>query len=365
MPARNSTLDVERDLDVTSATPDTTTRDDDDLVTTRDLDDLTLTPDLDDTVATRDLDEVAPAADLMRVYLNEIGRTPLLTAAEEVELARRIEAGVYAAELLRRHDAGEEKIPAQRRRDLAMVAQDGFAAKDHMLRANLRLVVSVAKKFSNRGVPLGDVIQEGNVGLVRAVEKFDYTKGFKFSTYAMWWIRQAIGRGLPELARTIRLPVHVNEEVAKVARARRELLSKLNRSPEFDEIAELTGLKPERVAELSRLGRDPISLDATVGDGDDTVFGDLLVDTGGVTTEDTVEHRAMIVQLHELVGRLPEREATIVRLRFGLHDGTPHTLDEIGRELGLTRERIRQLEKLALSKLRHPSVTQEMLDWAS
>jgi RNA polymerase sigma factor (sigma-70 family) len=319
----------------------------------------------DDTVATRDLDEVAPAADLMRVYLNEIGRTPLLSAAEEVELSRRVEAGVYAAELLRRHDDGEEKIPAARRRDLTLVAEDGAAAKDHMLRANLRLVVSVAKKFSNRGVPLGDIIQEGNVGLVRAVEKFDYAKGFKFSTYAMWWIRQAIGRGLPELARTIRLPVHVNEEVAKVARARRELLQSLNRSPDFDEIAELTGLTPARVAELSRLGRDPISLDATVGDQDDTVFGDLLVDTGGVTTEDTIEHRAMIDQLYEVVDRLPEREATIVRLRFGLHDGKPHTLDEIGRELGLTRERIRQLEKLALAKLRHPSVTQDMLDWAS
>jgi RNA polymerase sigma factor (sigma-70 family) len=369
MPARNSTLEAERVIDVTYDTFDDSvaTSDDDaaareDAATTRDEDSVATRDE--DIVATRDLDEVAPAADLMRVYLNEIGRTPLLSAAEEVELSRRIEAGVYARELLRRHDAGEEKIPAKRRRDLTLVAEDGAAAKDHMLRANLRLVVSVAKKFSNRGVPLGDIIQEGNVGLVRAVEKFDYAKGFKFSTYAMWWIRQAIGRGLPELARTIRLPVHVNEEVAKVARARRELLQKLNRTPEFDEIAELTGLKTERVAELSRLGRDPISLDATVGDGDDTVFGDLLVDTGGVTTEDTVEHRAMIGQLHEVIDRLPEREATIVRLRFGLYDGKPRTLDEIGRELGLTRERIRQLEKLALSKLRHPSVTQE-LDWAS
>jgi RNA polymerase sigma factor (sigma-70 family) len=349
MPTRSSTLQAEPVIDVTSDM----------------FDEIVVSRDDDDVVATRDLDEVAPAADLMRVYLNEIGRTPLLTAAQEVDLSRRIEAGVYAAELLRRHETGEEKIPAKRRRDLTMVARDGTAAKDHMLRANLRLVVSVAKKFSNRGVPLGDIIQEGNVGLVRAVEKFDYAKGFKFSTYAMWWIRQSIGRGMPELARTIRLPVHVNEEVSKVARARRELLQTLNRSPEFDEIAELTGLTPERVAELSRLGRDPVSLDSPVGDQDDTVFGDLLVDTGGVTTEDTVEHRAMVGQLHELVDRLPEREATIVRLRFGLHDGKPHTLDEIGRELGLTRERIRQLEKLALSKLRHPSVTQEMLDWAS
>jgi RNA polymerase sigma factor (sigma-70 family) len=349
MPTRSSTLQAEPVIDVTSDT----------------FDEVVVSRDDDDVVATRDLDEIAPAADLMRVYLNEIGRTPLLTAAQEVDLSRRIEAGVYAAELLRRHETGEEKIPAKRRRDLTMVARDGTAAKDHMLRANLRLVVSVAKKFSNRGVPLGDIIQEGNVGLVRAVEKFDYAKGFKFSTYAMWWIRQSIGRGMPELARTIRLPVHVNEEVSKVARARRELLQTLNRSPEFDEIAELTGLTPERVAELSRLGRDPVSLDSPVGDQDDTVFGDLLVDTGGVTTEDTVEHRAMVGQLHELVDRLPEREATIVRLRFGLHDGKPHTLDEIGRELGLTRERIRQLEKLALSKLRHPSVTQEMLDWAS
>jgi RNA polymerase sigma factor, sigma-70 family len=349
MPTRSSTVEAEPVIDVTSDTSD-------DGIATRDDDDV---------VATRDLDEVAPAADLMRVYLNEIGRTPLLSAAEEVELSRRIEAGVYAGELLRRHEAGQEKIPAKRRRDLATVAEDGSAAKDHMLRANLRLVVSVAKKFSNRGVPLGDLIQEGNLGLMRAVEKFDYAKGFKFSTYATWWIRQAIGRGLPELARTIRLPVHVNEEVAKVARARRDLLQTLNRSPEFEEIAELTGLTAARVAELSRLGRDPVSLDSPVGDQDDTVFGDLLVDTGGVTTEDTVEHRAMVGQLHELVGRLPEREATIVRLRFGLHDGKPHTLDEIGRELGLTRERIRQLEKLALSKLRHPSVTQEVLDWAS
>jgi RNA polymerase sigma factor (sigma-70 family) len=315
--------------------------------------------------ATRDLDEAAPASDLMRVYLNEIGRTPLLAAAEEVELAKRIEAGVYAAELLRRHDAGEERIPAKRRRDLALVAADGLSAKEHMLRANLRLVVSVAKKFGNRGVPLGDVIQEGNVGLVRAVEKFDYAKGFKFSTYAMWWIRQAIGRGLPELARTIRLPVHVNEEVAKVSRARRELSQRLGRSPEPEEIAELTGLAPARVVELGRIGRDPVSLDSPVGDEGDTKFGDLLVDTTGVTTESAVEHSDMVDRLNELIDHLPDREALIVRMRFGLYDGRAHTLDEVGRHLGLTRERIRQLEKLALAKLRHPSVADRLLDWAS
>jgi len=315
--------------------------------------------------ATRDLDEAAPAADLMRVYLNEIGRTKLLSAEEEVELAKRIEAGVYAAELLRRHDAGEEKITAKLRRELAVVAADGLAAKDHMLRANLRLVVSVAKKFGNRGVPLGDVIQEGNVGLVRAVEKFDYAKGFKFSTYAMWWIRQAIGRGLPELARTIRLPVHVNEEVAKVARARRDLLQKLGRAPETEEIAEVTGLEPARVIELGRIGRDPVSLDSPVGDEGDTNFGDLLVDTAGVTTESAVEHNDMVDRLNELIDRLPDREALIVRMRFGLYDGRAHTLDEVGKHLGLTRERIRQLEKLALAKLRHPSVTDRLLDWAS
>jgi RNA polymerase sigma factor (sigma-70 family) len=320
---------------------------------------------IDEIDATKDLDEVAPAADLMRVYLNEIGRTKLLSADEEVELAKRIEAGVYAAELLRRHDDGEDKVPAKRRRELAAVAADGLAAKDHMLRANLRLVVSVAKKFGNRGVPLGDVIQEGNVGLVRAVEKFDYTKGFKFSTYAMWWIRQAIGRGLPELARTIRLPVHVNEEVAKVSRARRDLVQQLGRAPEPEEIAEVTGLETARVIELGRIGRDPVSLDSPVGDDGDTKFGDLLVDTAGVSTESAVEHNDMVDRLGELIDRLPEREALIVRMRFGLYDGRTHTLDEVGKHLGLTRERIRQLEKLALAKLRHPSVTDRLLDWAS
>ncbi|MEP6762455.1 MAG: sigma-70 family RNA polymerase sigma factor, partial [Sporichthyaceae bacterium] len=201
-----------------------------------------------------DLDEVGPTTDLMRVYLSEIGRTPLLTAEQEVELAKAIEAGVDAEELLRRHEAREQKQPAARRRDLAVIAEEGRQAKQHMMRANLRLVVSVAKKFGNRGVPLLDVVQEGNVGLIRAVEKFDYAKGFKFSTYATWWIRQAISRGLPEQARTIRLPVHVNEDVAKVARARRELAQRLVNAPTDEEIAEISGHTPERVAELRSFG---------------------------------------------------------------------------------------------------------------
>ncbi|MDQ1641214.1 MAG: polymerase primary sigma factor [Actinomycetota bacterium] len=312
-----------------------------------------------------DLDEIGPTTDLMRVYLAEIGRTPLLTAAEEVDVAKRIEAGVYAEELLRRHEAGEERITAARRRDLARVAEDGRVAKAHMVRANLRLVVSVAKKFGNRGVPLLDVVQEGNVGLIRAVEKFDYTKGFKFSTYAMWWIRQGIGRGLPEQSRTIRLPVHVNEEVAKVARARRELTQSLVRTPTDADIAEVTGHTPARVAELRSYGRDPVSLDAPVGEEGDGVFGDLVLDATTPSAADTVEYGAMVSELDRLLDRLPAREATIVRMRFGLYDGRPWTLDEIGRHLELTRERIRQLEKKALSQLRHPSFSQDLLDWAS
>jgi RNA polymerase primary sigma factor len=312
-----------------------------------------------------DLDEAAPVSDPVRAYLNAIGRTPLLSAAQEVDLAKRIEAGVYAAELLRRHEAGEEKQPAKHRRELAAVVEDGDAAKAHMLQANLRLVVSVAKKFSNRGVPMLDVVQEGNVGLIRAVEKFDYAKGFKFSTYAMWWIRQAIGRGLPELARTIRLPVHVNEDVAKTARARRELLQRLGRDPSNEEISALCGIAPERVAELARIGRDPVSLDTPVGDDGDTVLADLMLDATAPSAADSVEHDVMVGELDRVLETLPEREAMIIRMRFGLLDGRPRTLDEVGRHLGLTRERIRQLEKLALAKLRHPSVSDDLLDWAS
>nr|WP_245941629.1 sigma-70 family RNA polymerase sigma factor [Vallicoccus soli] len=315
--------------------------------------------------ATRDLDEVAPTADLVRVYLTEVGRTPLLTAEQEVDLSERIEAGLYADHLLREAEEQGVELDPLRLRDLRALAHDGRDAKLHMVRANLRLVVSVAKKYSHRGVPFLDVVQEGNLGLIRAVEKFDYRKGYKFSTYAMWWVRQAIGRGLAEQARTIRLPVHVQEELSKVNRVRRDLSQELGRPATDEEVAEQTGHAPERVAELLRVSRDPISLDSPVGDEGDTSFGDLVVDDGGVSALDTVEHQAMIGELGKIIDQLPAREALIVRMRYGLADGRPRTLDEIGAQLGLTRERIRQLEKLALAKLRHPSATRQLLDWAS
>ncbi len=316
-----------------------------------------------ETLTEPDLDDVGPgvSADLVRVYLDDIGRTPLLTAAEEVELAKRIEAGVYAARLL----ATVDDLDDMRRSHLTAVAADGRAAMDHMLRANLRLVVSVAKKHAHRGMPFLDVVQEGNLGLVRAVEKFDYAKGYKFSTYATWWIRQAISRGLAEMARTVRLPVHVHEEVNKLARVTRELGQRLERDASDDEVAEALGISVGRVVELRQVSRDVISLDAPVGDDAESSFGDLVVDVDAAVVTDAVEQRALTEQLLRAVDALPERESIILRMRFGLTDGTPRTLDEIGRALGLTRERIRQLEKHALAELRKPRTADSLLDWAS
>jgi RNA polymerase sigma factor (sigma-70 family) len=310
-----------------------------------------------------DLDDVGPgvSADLVRVYLDDIGRTPLLTAAEEVELSKRIEAGVYAAELLRTADS----LSTERRAELDAVAADGRRAMDHMLRANLRLVVSVAKKHAHRGMPFLDVVQEGNLGLVRAVEKFDYARGYKFSTYATWWIRQAISRGLAEMARTVRLPVHVHEEVNKLARVTRELGQRLEREATDVEIAEALGSTVARVVELRQVSRDVVSLDAPIGDDGESSFGDLVVDVDATVVTDAVEQRAMAEQVLRAVDALPEREALILRMRFGLADGTPRTLDEIGRALGLTRERIRQLEKHALAELRDPRRADGLLEWAS
>ena len=319
---------------------------------------------IDTTTSEPDLDAVGTPADPVRGYLDAIGRTPLLTAADEVDLAKRIEAGVYAAELLRRGDTDPTSLAGHDRAELAAVAADGAAAKLHMMNANLRLVVSIAKKHTHRGMALLDVVQEGNLGLIRAVEKFDYTKGFKFSTYATWWIRQAIGRGMAEQSRVVRLPVHVLDELAKVTRTERELVQRLGRDVTAEEIAEVTGQKPERVTDLRRVSRDPVSLDAPVGD-DGSVLGDLVLDAIAPAASEVVEREELSGELERVIDTLPEREALIVRMRFGLYDGRPHTLDEIGRHVGLTRERIRQLEKSALAQLREPEARAQLLDLAS
>jgi len=310
---------------------------------------------------TKDLDDNTSAmGDSVHTYLKAIGRRQLLTAEQEVDLARRIEAGMYAEYKLET----ERKISPQLRRDLEWVVADGLRAKAHMLEANLRLVVSVAKKYSDRGLSLLDVVQEGNLGLIRAVEKFDYTKGFKFSTYAMWWIRQAIQRGFADSARTIRLPVHVLEMLSKLSRVERDMHQRLGREPTPEELAEEMGKTPEAVRELLRTSRQPISLDSTIGDEGETRIGDLIEDTDSPEASDLVDRQLMATQLRRALEVLSPREEKIMAMRFGLYDGTPRTLDEIGKHLGLTRERIRQLEKESLSKLRHPSNAQPLLDFA-
>ncbi len=303
--------------------------------------------------------------DLVGQYLAQIGSTPLLTADEEVALAKRIEAGLYATELLRAADDGERRLTEARRRELAAVAEEGRAAKDHMIRANLRLVVSAARKHARRGLPFLDVVQEGNLGLIRAVEKFDYAKGFKFSTYAMWWIRQAIERGLSEQSRTVRLPAHVAETVSKINRIDRDLNRMLGREPTVAEVAEQAGLSVDRVVELRRVARDSVSLDTPVGDDGETTLGDLIEDSDVLQAADIAEQRALTASLNELVATLTPREATIIKLRFGLEDGQPHTLQEVADRVGLTRERVRQLEKKALAELRDPQRHEPVLAWAS
>jgi RNA polymerase primary sigma factor len=309
-----------------------------------------------------DLDDQTPAmGDSVHTYLKSIGRTSLLTAEQEVDLAKRIEAGLFAEHKL---DTDPDLTP-QLRRDLEFVAEDGRRAKAHMLEANLRLVVSVAKKYSDRGLSLLDVVQEGNLGLIRAVEKFDYTKGYKFSTYAMWWIRQAIQRGFADSARTIRLPVHVLEMLSKLSRVERDMHQKLGREPTPEELAVELDRTPDQIEELLRTSRQPISLDSTIGEDGETSIGDLIEDVDAPEASELVDRQLMAEQLRSALDALTPREATIMAMRFGLYDGNPHTLDEIGRALGLTRERIRQLEKQSLSKLRHPSRAQPLLDFAS
>ena len=307
-----------------------------------------------------DLDEVAASADLVRVYLNEIGKVALLTAADEVDLAKRIEAGLYAEHLL----STTSKIAAARKRELRAVSIDGERAKDHLLRANLRLVVSLAKRYTGHGMPFLDLIQEGNLGLIRAVEKFDYTKGFKFSTYATWWIRQAISRAMADQARTIRLPVHLVEQVNKLQRMRRELSQSLGREVSHAELAAELDITEERVRELIDLSRDLVSLDQTVGADDDASLGDFIADESATfAAEVSVEDQLMRSQLHGVLDTLEAREAAVVRMRYGLDGRQPRTLDEIGREFKLSRERIRQIERETMAKLRHPSRAQVLRDY--
>jgi RNA polymerase sigma factor (sigma-70 family) len=309
---------------------------------------------------TPDLDEVAASADLVRVYLNEIGKVALLTAADEVELAKRIEAGLYAAHLL----TSSNSFTAARKREMRALVIDGERAKDHLLRANLRLVVSLAKRYTGHGMPFLDLIQEGNLGLIRAVEKFDYTKGFKFSTYATWWIRQAISRAMADQSRTIRLPVHLVEQVNKLQRIRRELNQELGREANHAELAHELDITEERVRELIDLSRDLVSLDQTVGADDDASLGDFIADErASFAAETVVEGGLMRAQLQGVLDTLDDREAAVVRMRYGLDGGQPKTLDEIGRAFKLSRERIRQIERETMAKLRHPSRSQVLRDY--
>jgi len=300
-------------------------------------------------------------ADPVKDYLKQIGKVPLLNAAEEVELAMRIEAGLFAEEKLSHMSAAEKS--SQLGLDLQWVARDGQRAKSHLLGANLRLVVSLAKRYTGRGMQFLDLIQEGNLGLIRAVEKFDYTKGFKFSTYATWWIRQAITRAMADQARTIRIPVHMVEVINKLARVQRQMLQDLGREPTPEELSRELDMTPEKVIEVQKYGREPISLHTPLGEDGDSEFGDLIEDTEAVVPADAVGFTMLQRQLESLLDSLSEREAGVIRMRFGLGDGQPKTLDQIGDTFGVTRERIRQIESKTMAKLRHPSRSQSLRDY--
>ncbi len=308
-----------------------------------------------------DLDAQSPAADLVRVYLNGIGRTALLSAQQEVELAKRIEAGVFARHVL---DSNTGLSPA-RRADLLALVRDGHTAKDHLLEANLRLVVSLAKRYTGRGMPLLDLIQEGNLGLIRAVEKFDYAKGFKFSTYATWWIRQAITRGMADQGRTIRLPVHLVEQVNKLARLKRDLHQRLGREATDEELAEGSGIPVEKVADLLRHSRDPVSLDMPVGAEEEAPLGDFIEDAEAADAENAVISGFLQDDLRRVLDTLEVREQNVIRMRYGLDDGQPRTLDQIGRRFGLSRERVRQIEREVMAKLRQGDRAERLRSYAS
>ncbi|WP_345675389.1 RNA polymerase sigma factor [Yinghuangia aomiensis] len=298
-------------------------------------------------------------ADPVKDYLKQIGKVPLLNAEQEVELAKRIEAGLFAEDKL---NSGEKLAP-KLKIELEIIAEDGRRAKNHLLEANLRLVVSLAKRYTGRGMLFLDLIQEGNLGLIRAVEKFDYTKGYKFSTYATWWIRQAITRAMADQARTIRIPVHMVEVINKLARVQRQMLQDLGREPTPEELAKELDMTPEKVIEVQKYGREPISLHTPLGEDGDSEFGDLIEDSEAVVPADAVSFTLLQEQLHSVLDTLSEREAGVVSMRFGLTDGQPKTLDEIGKVYGVTRERIRQIESKTMSKLRHPSRSQVLRDY--
>ena len=313
--------------------------------------------------------QLTASADSVRAYLKQIGKVALLDAEQEVSLAKRIEAGLYAQyrldEMARAAAEGDKdaKLTPAVKRDLRSVARDGRKAKNHLLEANLRLVVSLAKRYTGRGMAFLDLIQEGNLGLIRAVEKFDYSKGYKFSTYATWWIRQAITRAMADQARTIRIPVHMVEVINKLGRIQRELLQDLGREPTPLELAKEMDITEEKVLEIQQYAREPISLDQTIGDEGDSQLGDFIEDSEAVVAVDAVSFTLLQDQLQDVLHTLSEREAGVVRLRFGLTDGMPRTLDEIGQVYGVTRERIRQIESKTMSKLRHPSRSQVLRDY--
>ena len=308
-----------------------------------------------------DLDAQGPAADLVRVYLNGIGKTALLTAAQEVELAKRIEAGVFAQHMLET----AEGLSLARRAELQALVADGHRAKNHLLEANLRLVVSLAKRYTGRGMPLLDLIQEGNLGLIRAVEKFDYTKGFKFSTYATWWIRQAITRGMADQGRTIRLPVHLVEQVNKLARIKRDLHQQMGREATHEELANEAGLTPAKVADLRDHARDPVSLDMPVGSEEDAPLGDFIEDGEATDAESAVISGLLQDDLRRVLATLDDREQSVIRLRYGIDDGQPRTLDQIGKSFGLSRERVRQIEREVMAKLRQGERAERLRAYAS
>src|SRR5690625_2450802 len=307
-----------------------------------------------------DLDTQSPAADLVRVYLNGIGKTALLNAADEVELAKRIEAGLYAQHLLDTRKRFGEK----RKRELAAVVRDGQAARRHLLEANLRLVVSLAKRYTGRGMPLLDLIQEGNLGLIRAMEKFDYAKGFKFSTYATWWIRQAITRGMADQSRTIRLPVHLVEQVNKLSRIKREMYQSLGREATNEELAEESGIEENKIEMLLRQSRDPVSLDMPVGADEEAPLGDFIEDAEATDAETAVVASMRHSDIRDVIGTLEQREQDVIRLRYGLDDGVPRTLDQIGRKFGLSRERVRQIEREVMAKLRDGNRANRLREYA-